>query len=151
MHDSSSFKIWFCHHVKNRGENPNHTAVLAVCYLFLFFIFISCKMLFQVWMPFLRFQIISSLSLFFICFYFFSYLVMFCVSFCFALSGSVKTKSVNLSWPSDAIWRQRSGSTLAQVMACCLTAPSHYLNQCWPRSLSPYGVTRPQLVKWTLA
>ena len=33
--------------------------------------------------------------------------------------------------PSDAIWRQRSGSTLAQVMACCLTAPSHYLNQCW--------------------
>ena len=34
-------------------------------------------------------------------------------------------------WPSDAIWRHRSGSTLAQVMACCLTAPSHYLNQCW--------------------
>ena len=34
-------------------------------------------------------------------------------------------------WPSDAIWQQRSGSTLAQVMACCLTAPSHYLNQCW--------------------
>ena len=24
-----------------------------------------------------------------------------------------------------------TGSTLAQVMACCLTAPSHYLNQCW--------------------
>ena len=23
------------------------------------------------------------------------------------------------------------GSILAQVMACCLTAPSHYLNQCW--------------------
>ena len=23
------------------------------------------------------------------------------------------------------------GSKLAQVMACCLTAPSHYLNQCW--------------------
>ena len=22
-------------------------------------------------------------------------------------------------------------STLAQVMACCLAAPSHYLNQCW--------------------
>ena len=32
---------------------------------------------------------------------------------------------------SDAIWRQRSGSTLAQVMACCLTAPSQYLNQYW--------------------
>ena len=23
------------------------------------------------------------------------------------------------------------GPTLAQVMTCCLTAPSHYLNQCW--------------------
>ena len=34
-------------------------------------------------------------------------------------------------WPSDAIWGQRSGSTLAQVMACCLMATSHYLNQCW--------------------
>ena len=33
--------------------------------------------------------------------------------------------------PGDAIWRQRTGSTLAEVMACCLTAPSHYLNQCW--------------------
>ena len=38
---------------------------------------------------------------------------------------------VNSSWAGDAIWRHRSGSTLAQVMACCLTAPSHYLNQCW--------------------
>ena len=38
---------------------------------------------------------------------------------------------INSLWPSDAIWRQRSGSTLTQVMAYCLTAPSHYLNQCW--------------------
>ena len=28
-------------------------------------------------------------------------------------------------------WRHRSGSTSSQAMACCLTAPSHYLNQCW--------------------
>ena len=34
-------------------------------------------------------------------------------------------------WPGDAIWRRGTRSTLAQVMACCLTAPSHYLNQCW--------------------
>ena len=40
-------------------------------------------------------------------------------------------KWVNSLWPSNAMWRHRSGSTLAQVMACCLTAPSHYLNQCW--------------------
>ena len=26
-------------------------------------------------------------------------------------------------------------------------ATSHYLSQCWPRFLSPYGVTRPQWVK----
>ena len=34
-----------------------------------------------------------------------------------------------------AWWRhmatKRSGSTLALVMACCLTAPSRHLNQCW--------------------
>ena len=38
---------------------------------------------------------------------------------------------VDSMWPSDTIWRNKSGSTLAQVMACCLMAPSHYLNQCW--------------------
>ena len=38
-------------------------------------------------------------------------------------------------------------STLAQVMAWCRQATSHYLSQCWPRALSPYGVTRPQWVK----
>ena len=35
-------------------------------------------------------------------------------------------------------------STLVQVMAWCRQATSHYLSQCWPRSLSPYGLTRPQ-------
>ena len=38
-------------------------------------------------------------------------------------------------------------SRLVQVMAWCRQATSHYLSQCWPRSLSPYGVTRPQWVK----
>ena len=42
--------------------------------------------------------------------------------------------------PSDAIWRHRSGSTQAQVMACCLTAPSHYLNQCWLTSVRSNGI-----------
>ena len=35
-------------------------------------------------------------------------------------------------------------STLVQVMAWCRQATSHYLSQCWPRSMSPNGVTRPQ-------
>ena len=39
-------------------------------------------------------------------------------------------------------------STLVQVMAWCRQATSHYLSQCWPRYLSPYGVTRPEWVKW---
>ena len=39
--------------------------------------------------------------------------------------------SFNSLWPSDAKCRYRSGSTLAQVMACCQRAPSHYLNQRW--------------------
>ena len=37
---------------------------------------------------------------------------------------------INTLWPSDTIWQCRSGLKLAQVMACCLLAPSHYLNQC---------------------
>ena len=48
-----------------------------------------------------------------------------------AVSVSTLMGTLNSLWPSDAIWWHRSGSTLAQVMACCLTAPSHYLNQCW--------------------
>ena len=42
-------------------------------------------------------------------------------------------------------------STLVQVMAWCRQATSHYLSQCWPRFMSPYGVTRPQWAKipWT--
>ena len=37
-------------------------------------------------------------------------------------------------------------STLAQVMAWCHQATSHYLGQCWASSMSPYGITRPQWV-----
>ena len=43
-------------------------------------------------------------------------------------------------WPSDAIWRHMSVSTLAEVMACCLMAPSHYLNQCW-LFISSFNIT----------
>ena len=39
-------------------------------------------------------------------------------------------------------------STLVQVMAWCRQAASHYLSQCWPRSLSPNGLTRPQWVNF---
>ena len=47
-------------------------------------------------------------------------------------------------------------STLVQAMAWCHQATSHYLGQCWPRSIyiAPYGVARPQWVKesnWNVA
>ena len=35
-------------------------------------------------------------------------------------------------------------------MAWCHQAPSHYLHQCWPKSMLPYGITRPQWVKQPL-
>ena len=38
-------------------------------------------------------------------------------------------------------------STFVEVMAWCRQATSHYLSQCWPRSMLPNGVTRPQWVK----
>ena len=41
--------------------------------------------------------------------------------------------TINSLWPSDTIWQQTSRAKLVQVpvMAWCLMAPSHYLNQCW--------------------
>ena len=41
-------------------------------------------------------------------------------------------------------------STLVQAMAWCHQAPSHYLSQCWPRSMLPYDITRPHVVKYIL-
>ena len=44
--------------------------------------------------------------------------------------GETLWKLIN-SLASDAIWRLRSPSTWAQVMACYPRVPSHFLNQCW--------------------
>ena len=46
--------------------------------------------------------------------------------------------SVNSSPPSAAYMRRWIKSVLVQIMACRLSAPSHYLNQCWV------------IVNWTL-
>ena len=37
-------------------------------------------------------------------------------------------------------------SKLVQAMAWCHQTASHYLSQCWPRSMSPYGITGPHWV-----
>ena len=39
--------------------------------------------------------------------------------------------NINSLSPGETMWWHRYGPTLVQVMACCLTAPSHCLNQCW--------------------
>ena len=50
---------------------------------------------------------------------------------CRSASGVTLNNMINPLWSADTIRWQRSRSTLVQVMACCLVAPSHYLNQCW--------------------
>ena len=52
---------------------------------------------------------------------------------------------LSLRWMSLDLTDDKS--TLVQVMAWCCQATSDYLSQCWPRSLSPYGITGPQWVK----
>ena len=42
-----------------------------------------------------------------------------------------KIPTINSLWTSDAISRYKNESTLVQAITCCLTVPSHYLNQCW--------------------
>ena len=44
---------------------------------------------------------------------------------------SYTNETFNSLWPNDAICQLRFWSTLALVMECCLTAPRHYLSQCW--------------------
>ena len=51
---------------------------------------------------------------------------------------------IALRWMSMNLTDDKS--TLVRVMAWCRQAASHYLSQCWPRSVSPYGVTRPRWV-----
>ena len=56
------------------------------------------------------------------------------------ISWEIARWSMSLDFTDDQ-------STSVQVMAWCRQATSHYLRQCWPRSMSPYGVTRLQCVK----
>ena len=51
---------------------------------------------------------------------------------------------ISLIWISLDLTDDKS--TLVQVMAWSCQATSHYLSQCWLRSMSPNGVTRPRWV-----
>ena len=54
----------------------------------------------------------------------------------FSLCQSPKKKTqINTLWPSDAIWWHKSGSTLAQVMAC-------HLMQCCPQASAAGNIAK---------
>ena len=63
---------------------------------------------------------------------------------CWGISSEIALIWMSLYFTDDP-------STLVQVMAWCRQAANHYLIQCWPRSLSSYGVTRPQWVEKTVS
>ena len=55
---------------------------------------------------------------------------------------------ITLRWMPRNVTNERS--TLSLVMVWCHQATSHYLRHCWPSTMSPYGVTRPQRDNYTL-
>ena len=76
----------------------------------------------------------------------FRYLILQIIS---VIDGWGISCELALRWMSLDITDDKS--TLVQVMAWCCQATSHYLSQCWPRSLSPYGVTGPQWVNFWMS
>ena len=62
----------------------------------------------------------------------FKYLIFQIIS---VIDGWVISCELALRWMSLDLTDDKS--TLVQVMAWCRQATSHYLSQCWPRSLSP--------------
>ena len=77
-----------------------------------------------------------------------------CCSLCSSHWSQVSSRKWRCSWSSAYRrcfrWMPldlTDKSTLVQVMAWCRQATTHYLSQCWTRSLPPYGITRPQWVK----
>ena len=59
------------------------------------------------------------------------------------------SSEIDIRWTSLNLTDDKS--LLVQVVAWCHQAMSHYLDQCWPRFISPYGITRPQWVKYYIA
>ena len=58
---------------------------------------------------------------------------------------------LGVSWEITVRWMSLDLTddqlTLVLVMAWCHQASSHYPGQCWPRSMLPCGITKPQWVK----
>ena len=106
------FKYWFLHESQKQGYLNNDGPISFTTFLLL-----------------LKFNV-NFVLLLNKCHYsdHYNLLYMLCWKKFHVLRERRKFKSL---WPSDAIWWHRSGSTLVQVMACRLTAPSHYWAQYW--------------------
>ena len=65
------------------------------------------------------------------------------------INGLCVSGEIALRWTSMDL--NDNKSTLVQVMDWCRQAISRYLNQCWPRSVSPFGVITPQWVNHILS
>ena len=67
----------------------------------------------------------------------------------FKLIPWIDTSSIScklaLNWMPKHLNNEKS--TWVQVMAWCRQATNHYLRQCWPKPMSPYGITKAQWVK----
>ena len=57
-----------------------------------------------------------------------------------------RAMAVKLLWMPQYLTSKKS--TLVRVMPWCHQITSHYVSQCWHKSLSPYGVTWPQWFHW---
>ena len=62
----------------------------------------------------------------------------------------IQGSSLGIHLEIDLKWMPKNltieESTLFQVMTWCRQATSHFLSQCWPRSVLPYDITRSQWV-----
>ena len=67
----------------------------------------------------------------------------------------IKDKYLELDIYSSPRWMPPNPidyqSTLVKAIAWCRQATSHYLSQCWPISMLPYGITRPQWINSTVS
>ena len=67
-------------------------------------------------------------------------------SIIFKLTIQLWCCEIGLRWMMPNLTNEKS-TLVNKVMAWCHQATIHYLNQCWPRSKFPYGITRPHWVK----
>ena len=63
---------------------------------------------------------------------------------------AINSNVINSLLPNDSIWHQKYRSTLAEVMTCCLMAPSRYMNQCWLLISEVCGIHLRAITQWVL-